>query len=51
LRKAQDQAAEDAAIEEMEQNPEYAEFVGEVAKDFYNRVKGNAVVGYRPSTR
>jgi hypothetical protein len=51
LRKAQGQAAEDAAIEEMEQNSEYAEFVGEVAKDFYNRVKGNAVVGYSPSTK
>lgn len=47
--KAQAQQAENEILAEMNDNAEYAELVRETAKDFYNRVKGNAVVGWTPS--
>lgn len=45
VKKAQDTQADDEIVEEMDANPEYSELVREHAKEFYNRVKGNAVVG------
>lgn len=44
MRLAQQQDAQREVEEEMDVNPEFSDYVREIAKDFYNLVKGNSSV-------